>query len=383
MVRGGSARTSDGTNWAVLRRRGWVVVVTTLLAVGAAIAISSTARVSYRATAIAYVNPGATRTNPGQAAEAAQLATTYAGLIPDDSAILQALAGQLGESVATVHHSIVVLAPSTTGILKLEYKAPTAGLALRGAVSLANALTGAHAVSDTVPPQSVRLASLPGGATRVGASTIVIVLVAVLAGVLLGAILMAIWEWLDARVDAAGQLGRILRVPVSDKNQLWGDAAVALVGRWCQSVPRSQVVAVVSTRPQDADDVERLTSVLARLVSLPAAEDSLPRRKSGGTGVAATSFQAYGAPGSAQVGQQAALTSGMVVLVVVEGTRRADVEGAVRLLTQFGHGPDWAVLLPRRQARRSELLELIDRPSPLIARVVDRRPSGIVGSDAR
>lgn len=379
---------SQGRRRAVIRRRALPLTAAVLILLAAAIGFSLVSKPTFTATAVTYVNPGASRQNPGQPEEAAVLATTYAGLIPDDAAILHALAIELGESVRVVHQSITVVTPTSTGILKLEFKGHSAASAIAGATALARSITGANAVSSTVPTNSVLLASLPTDAKRAGIGLPLLVGAGLIVGLLLGSAIAACWEWLDPRIDVGSALANVLGTPVSDELQLRAGAAGALVQRWSQAGPPGGSIALVATRPEDLDDVEKLTAFLSAVQlrndwQLPSQGglDAPPE-----TRTLPGTFQSYGAPGSDQVGQQAALNSSTVVLVVVAGTRVAVAENARRVLGHFGHAPDWGILLPRRASRRTTLLETAPTEAQLEGTPTPgprRRPRAALGERQR
>jgi capsular polysaccharide biosynthesis protein len=349
---------------AVIARRGWVVIVTTVLAGVSAVGVGSLSKATYKATAVVYVNPGASASGPGLPAEAAALATTYAGLIPADSSIVDFIAGTLHQPVSVVRKSITVLTKSTTGILDLTYEAPSAAAALAGSRALALSIAGSSPVSSTVPAKSVTLASLPTQANESGQAAGLLAGIGVVVGLLLGVVLVVTWERLDRRIDLVADLNQALQAPASDELQLHGPAATALVGRWSQTGEHHPVIGLVATRPGDLRDVRALAAILGHEADASyhgGGSGPRPRAADGITPLPAPPFSdrivPFGSPASNQVGQLAALQAATVVLVAVEGTRTADVLRARQVLEEFGHGPDWGVLLPRRTRRRAALLQ--------------------------
>jgi len=364
---------------AVVKRRGWVTLVTVATVMAAAAGYSVRIPTTYTATAIGYVNPGATSSSPGNPSGAAELATTYAGLIPDDSAILIRLAKTLGTSPTKVHRAIKVLVPSTTGLLDLQYKASTPASAIRGATALALALAGGRTARSSVPPSTIRLASLPTSAVRKGSHLAILLPAGVLVGLLLGLVLTAAWESLDARVDVGSSLKEVLRTPVADERQLLPEAAPSLVDRWRRVSEPGSSIALVATRSKDLPEVKAAAAMLYKEAGrrsdfVARREPGFPcNREEGHPSSREVAIVPYGAPGSDQVGQEAALSAGTVVLVVVAGSRRADVEAARSVLSNFGHAPDWGLLLPASKTRRTGLLKPV--PS-LDAHESDSPPSG-------
>src|ERR687895_991940 len=81
--------------WPLLRRRWWLLALTTAAVGLAAYAVTSVQKETYTAQALAVVPAGATSDAPGSATDAEQLAATYAAMIPQDERIREAVASEM------------------------------------------------------------------------------------------------------------------------------------------------------------------------------------------------------------------------------------------------------------------------------------------------
>ena len=110
---------------------------------------------THAAQSVLFVPPTPTVGGPGNAGEAANLATTYADLIPEDRVILQHVADRVGRDLDTVRARLAVTHDFDTSILRISFSDPDAEVALAGARVLADSVTGRRPVSTRIAPRSL------------------------------------------------------------------------------------------------------------------------------------------------------------------------------------------------------------------------------------
>ncbi|MGH9063310.1 MAG: Wzz/FepE/Etk N-terminal domain-containing protein, partial [Acidimicrobiales bacterium] len=244
-------RRMRGSRWGWVWRRGWVIVVTTVLAAVAALAVSHARTVKYVAEAVLVVQSGASGNGPGSANEAATLAQTYAGLIPQDGAILQVVSSGLGLPALAVQRDITVTIQNGTSILDVHFTDASPSVALAGAAAVAQAVSGPAPATPTIPGGSVVLVHLPTVASQTHSAAGEVVPLGIILGLVLGAVLVVIWERVDGRVDAAADLAGEVDFPTWDADELSPGLASALVVRWRALTgggPARVVLVVVGSR---------------------------------------------------------------------------------------------------------------------------------------
>lgn len=370
-----------------LLRRGWVIVVCVILVVAVAGVASRHQRATYSATSILLVNPGATGASPGGAQEAGALATTYAGLIPNDSAVVSAVASATGLTPSEVSSATTVTVTSGTSILNVRFTASTPTTALRGADAMADAVSGKHPVTATIPSGAVFLMQHPASATRHLTSKSTILGLSVLLGLLLGAVLTIIWERADARFDKPEQVTDELGIPARSSAALSDESALAIMRQWRSlALHRMGVVeghaprvALVPATPRAAASVTSLAEMLvasalrgsmrvSASIADARSEDLAPQNpwssgsdlaEGGGSRNGAQDRELYAPPaspsspdlellvggqpggeGGEAVSQQAHVT----VLVIPVGSRVREVRRVVSLLAELGSLPVWAIM---------------------------------------
>ena len=341
---------------AILKRRWWVLILTTVAVAGVALAIDARTPARYQAEAVFVVPatvPG--QLPPGQPDNAIKLAKTYTKLIPIDDEVAAAAAAAIGVSPKDWGKAITVTNDNGTALIHVVYQADTAELAVKGAGGTAAVLTRLNPPGQ-VTNASLRRVQVPDTATALtGTSTATGVLGAGL-GFLLGLIIIAAIERTDRRVDDAETLGAV----VESSSTEWGppvkEEAAALVHRWgaIAGTP-TPVVALVSAGDIPQYDVASLTHMLAERSSaggLPAraveakqrVNDDRPRMSMEGQ---TARLLAAGRPGHDEGAELAAQTSDLVVLLASRGGRASEVEEARDRLAQYGIEVAWALLLPR------------------------------------
>src|SRR4051794_11665409 len=105
----------------MLRRRGWLLAITTIAGAACAYAVGAVRRAESPAEAGGVVSADAQLT-PDQAN---RLAITYAGLIPNDEAIAVTAARALGTTPAEVSRRLSVFNDLNTALLRIDYRATT------------------------------------------------------------------------------------------------------------------------------------------------------------------------------------------------------------------------------------------------------------------
>lgn len=189
--------------WA--RRRAWLAAVTVCAGLIGGIGAGLARPASSSAETLLVVRSGTTAQSPGGAAEAAQLAVTYAALLPKDTAFEEALAARLDTTLSSVRRALSVTAVAGTALFSASYSAPTRAGALAGATAAAKLISSARSPGSAIVPRSVAVVSLPLSATpqspgRKGA------LAGTLIGLLIALVLVLTLERVDARVDDAADL---------------------------------------------------------------------------------------------------------------------------------------------------------------------------------
>jgi capsular polysaccharide biosynthesis protein len=318
-----------------VRRRLWVVLVTTALAAVAAGLVDSNDPEPRTAEAVLVVSSGANAGDPGRVTEANRLATTLAQVIPDDAALLDFVSPSIGLTRDQVDDDLAVVAVDGTSILRVYYSNDDP----QAAVTLLNSLVGALS-SPTPPTPTVA----PGTLVLVEPAQLLDAeeprgdLAPVLGGILgllLGVFLVVIWERSSPRVLAAADLRlRFPSTPANDLDGLRPAVATTLVTRWAQMVqPGNTEVALLGMSPG-----RRPTSMdLAKAFHSHVASSADPVIRSAGLTFAAAELSGSGEA------ERLAMGSGLVVLLVTAGTPLERVESTVSSLEQYGTPVAWMV----------------------------------------
>lgn len=342
--------------WAVLRRRGWVLLVATLAVSGVAVAIDARTPARYQAEAVLIVPatvPG--QLPPGQPDNAIKLAKTYTKLIPIDDQVIAAGAAAVGVSTQDYAKALTVTNDNGTALIHVVFQADTPDLAVKGATKSAALLTKLNPPGQ-ITNASLRPVKIPDAATAIaGTSTSSAILGAVL-GLILGIILAAALERTDRRIDDAETLGQVIQTSSTEWGPPVKEEAAALVHRWgAIAGSPAPVVALVSAGPIPQYDVASVTHLLAERSTaggLPARAVEARQRPSGGGHLPAMDGEsarllAAGRLGHDEGAELAAQTSDLVVVLGSRGGRARDVEEARDRLAQYGIEVAWALLLPR------------------------------------
>jgi len=145
-----------------LRRRGWVLLVTVVVASACALIVALIRGTTYTAESTAVVaNHSRAAPNAVTPDQAVELATTYAVLIPKDAAFLQNMATKLGTSVSEVQRRLSVFNSPGTALLVIDYEGSTADNAIAGATAALDGIAGAHPVTPNITPLSLGVVQAP------------------------------------------------------------------------------------------------------------------------------------------------------------------------------------------------------------------------------
>jgi capsular polysaccharide biosynthesis protein len=355
--------------WPLVRRRWWLLALTTVAVIGAAHAISSIQKESHSAKALVVIPVGASERAPGSANDSRQLAVTYAALIPQDGRILRAVARDLRVSLSEARRGISVTNTAGTALLELGFEHVDPQGAVRGARALARAVN--HGASSNIPRTTTSLVRLPSKPVPDSpAGDFAGLLAALLVGLFLGSVLMVFLERADARVDESSDLERALGLPVTALGRRSVGPQVALVERWARIARRERlrVAFVPATRTAErpsAAAAEALAAAARRRghdvvversgqsMRLPqlepayAAAGGVPVEQPESGGRTVMIAPAAG-PGREPSGESTSLSSDVVVLVSRRGDALREVETRLRALHGLGIEVERALLAPRR-----------------------------------
>jgi hypothetical protein len=306
-----------------VRRRGWLVVLSTLVAAAAAWGIGNALPQKSSAEAVLVVRAGGPLAE--QPSSSARLAATYAALIPLDSKVEAALYRSLPSDSTTYSSSN----DPNTAVLRLNVSAASEGEAIEGSKVLARALTGRRPASRNILPNSVAVASLPTSGSSSVASADLLVIGALL-GLLLGFVLLAFWRPRDARVDNLPELRRELDCPCFEVHVATGTGLRPLFDALANDAGRT--IVVIPCTPRSAAAANSLSQVLNNAFGKGRAAVAAP-------------------PGSEEAGELSAANADTAILVLDPGARIAALREAVDILGRYEDAkPDYAVFATDRSA---------------------------------
>lgn len=347
----------------LLRRRWWLLALTTIAVTAAAYAISSVKQEQHTAESLAVVPSGSTGdSTPGSANDAEQLAATYAGLIPQDIRILRAVSRATGLPLDDVEDQVTVLNTADTALLTLRFEDAEGQRAVDGARALARAVD--DGTSPNVPRRTigvVRVASEPladsPGGNRAG------LLAGLLVGLFLGGVAMIFLERADARGDDDRDFEDGLGLPATALGRRSVGPQVPLVDRWEQLASREpgRIAFVPATRAATRsarEAAEALAEAACERGRFVAVEAGMPTREpalvSGENGVLvkapseAMVIAPAAGPGGDPSGESVGLSSDVVVLVVRRGDSLAKAGARLASLRGLGIEVERVLVAPRR-----------------------------------
>jgi capsular polysaccharide biosynthesis protein len=311
----------------------------------------------YQATASLIVPSGAGPGSSVSADQAGKLATTYAGLIVEDQAIVRKVAKAVGQSQDDVKKNTSVVNEQNTSLLRVRFTADSPKTASTGAKTIAGLVSGPSPAAAGILPSSLETISTPKqGGTASKDKTGALPIGAVL-GLALGLVLLIAWERSDPHVREARDLSGQLGCPATPVDRLSPDAARALLERWARLTDK--VPAHVAILPANKQVEESSQEILQLLIEAGGRSVSYEDARNGGTpdggGPARTNLTEVvlvnAAPlGGDTAGEAVALSCDLTVLVVPKGMKAADVRTLTESLGDFGIVPAWALLAPRRSS---------------------------------
>jgi capsular polysaccharide biosynthesis protein len=347
-----------------LRRRGWVLLVAIVVTTACAYFVASRSGQTYTAesTAVVAASPDSLLT-PDQADT---LASTYAVLIPKDTAVLRRVATRLGTSVADVEDRISVFNTTGTALIAVDYRGTNAANSLAGATAALSAIAGKHPVSPNIIPGSVGAVQAPTTASASRGVATLVTLGAII-GVALGLLLMVMWERVDPRIDRPEDLSQEIGSPTSPVSAISESGVNALITRWTalaeHGPSRIALVPVTADVREDLPKLARSFGQIQRGGSQIDGNHAVPAwlSQTGDHVADSDNFTQPLGNGSPAVivcevpsGDLTALQSimdcNLVVLVARKGTPRAALRTLLDSLTEFGVSPKWAIFLGRRTA---------------------------------
>jgi capsular polysaccharide biosynthesis protein len=321
--------------WPLLRRRWWLLALTTAAVGLAAYAVTSLQKESYISQALAVVPAGATSDAPGSATDAEQLAATYAALIPQDVQIRAAVASEMGLEPDEVESKLSVVNTSDTALLELRYQDSDANRSVAGARALAAAVDDNS--SPNIPGQTLNsvqlptepLADTPGG-DAAG------LLAGLLLGAFLGGVLMVFLERADARGDDDRDFEDAAGLPATSLGRRAAGPQGALIERW-ESLAAEEPARVALVPA--ARGAERAAERAASALELAAR----------GRGRDLELTPAAG-PGREPSGESVGLSSDVVALVTRKGDPLRGVAKRLAELNSFGIEVERILVVPRHMA---------------------------------
>lgn len=344
-----------------LRRRGWVLLVAVLVATGCAYLVASRSGETYTAESTGVVAASAdSLLTPDQANT---LASTYAVLIPQDTAVLSQVAATLGTSVSDVEHRISVFNTTGTALIAIDYKGTSAANSVAGATAALGAITGKHPVSSNIIPGSVGAVQAPTTASASRGVATLVTLGAII-GVALGLLLMIVWERVDPRIDRPEDLSQEIGSPTSPVSSISESGVSALITRW--SALADHGPSRIALVPVTADVRPELPTLARRLGQLQRNGSQIAGghawlSETGDHGADGEHFTqplgngapvviACGVPSDDLTALESIMDCNLVVLVARRGTPRAVLRTSLDSLAEFGVSPKWAIFLGGRTA---------------------------------
>jgi capsular polysaccharide biosynthesis protein len=335
-----------------LRRRGWVLVVAIVIAAVCAYGVASTRGKTYKAESTAVVAASNSPHSVVTPDQANLLATTYAVLIPKDTAILSSVATTLGTSVSDVQNRLSVFNTTGTALLAIDYKGKSAANSIAGATAALRAIAGAHPVSPNIIPGSIGAVQAPTGASS-SSGTPVLVALGVIIGVGLGVLLIFAWERVDPRIDRPEDLSQEVGSPTSPVSAISQSGVNALIARW--KALADHAPSRIALVPVTADVQADLPEVALRFSPAQGKGAGTPwpwTSNDAADGKELTQPLGYGpaviaceVPSGDLTALQPIMDCDLVVLVARRGTPRAALRESLDSLTEFGVSPQWAIFL--------------------------------------
>lgn len=352
-------------------RKLWLVVLCVAVSGAAAYGLQLEQQPSYRTTAVLVVAQDG-RPEAGGAYEAKQLAATYAAIVPDDEALLDAVAAQAKLSPSAVRGGLRTSNVQDAPILRVQYTGSSAA-ETDAAIGALVALLTSPPDQAAITPGTLAVLRRPHAPVAVSPTPIVEIVLAL--GLMLGVVAAVAAASADRRADTAAAVKGVLDSPVTDLREVTGPALVAMVQHWRAQLGDGARVALLEVGEDDPTATLGLANLLERhgsenlahpLVTVDSSE-AKPTTGSRRTEMEnRLTFITAGRPGSG--GELTAMRTAATVLVVRVGEPLRHVRHARRSLRQFGIEPMWCLLVPpgtdRRAAAAVEPTGVTEQPSP-------------------
>jgi capsular polysaccharide biosynthesis protein len=313
---------------------------------------------AYVARARAAVPPSPPAEGPGDADAAIKLATTYAGLLPEDTQTIHYVARHTGLSEQDVRSGLTVTNDPNSAVLRVRFRAKSGRDAVNGLREFAAAVSGGGPVSTAVTPRSLNTVRLPdSGSAASAGSTKKTLAIGLVLGLALGIVLLVAWERADPRLDTHRRLSDGLGAPATAFDGMSSGSLAALLDRWSGLGRNSDSrVALLAAAPQ-AEPL--MSGVVERLIEAAQEDGRTVQDGRGASGFGPVTVNdnltlvAGGTPGTDAAGERLAAGADMTVLVVPRGAHAGRVSRSVAVLEQFGVSPGWALLVrPLRAWKR-------------------------------
>lgn len=352
----------------------------------------SGARPRFRASTTVLVSSGSGGPGPGNADQANKLATTFAGLIPNDQEILRSVGDRVHRSTAAVGARLTVVNDADTSLLRIRYKGADPKEARLGARLVAEAVAGPVPVAGAIPSRSLKLVRLPTTTSSVYSIEVLLGVAAVL-GFALGLLLLVVLERADPRLRDPRAAADLLRTPAISARRLTREAATFLVREWTEVAVRAGRASdgqppTVALIPASKAAVPAAQDLAVRLMGASGATSEASRTEPDGTTAAGVARQKGRGDGNVGIAEREApaavepplgsregsvvvvafdrderdhhrkgdagldvaaiVRHDVLVLVIASETRARRVSATVDVLAEFGRASDSAILVGRK-----------------------------------
>jgi hypothetical protein len=335
--------------WRTLLRRWWLVVLCAVAVTAIASLTTSESAAKYRATAV-YVIPvgGPLIGERTDLSNAARLGETYSILLPEDEALIDALAGGARIAPKKIRDGMRVDAVGSTPLLNVSFTGSGRDEVERFFAAFEQAMAAIPPPSPNVLPQSVKIVRPPSTVSQLSTISTDAVPLGLVLGVLLGLVGAFLLERADPRIDDDVAAETIFGVPTFTMAKGRTAGALAVMDDWRRLAKRRDPsVCLAGLRPSS----KRLLPYAAHTFAGMAA--------AAGQGVVVLDgTDGHGEPGDTALrlagplnadgaAEREAQRCAVTVLVVPRGVPARDVAMGVQSLARFDLTPSWLLLTPR------------------------------------
>jgi hypothetical protein len=315
--------------WRILIRRGWLLLLGGIIGISGGWAIS---RISVSASSAFQVSAIGADQTPYQAG---RLALTYAQLLPQEPAVLDAVGRPTRLSEHYVHTHLSMTAQPATNIVFTRFSAGDVHVAFAGLRALTRAFGSATDSAGSKLHATIVPLSEPTEAG--GFSHSKAILAGGCAGLLLALCLLLVFERRRPRVDDLRDLARLVPLPVSRVNERTLPGVIESLTRartpdgiefitvepaGARGSQRRRLLAAIPARP-DAQPTRKPTDALAVGATPPTSRDADANPTPPGGVRARALLVRRGAPAIAvEEAWQSSLASGYPILTVLLVSRK-------------------------------------------------------------